>query len=56
MSEEFIERGALNDFKKHLIKYLNNRPEATKIRKSLSQIDSLEKMNDTIDRLFSNNN
>lgn len=56
MSEEFIERGALNDFKKHLIKYLNNRPEATKIRKSLSQIDSLKKMNDTIDRLFSNNN
>lgn len=56
MSEEFIERGALNDFKKHLIKYLNNRPEATKIRKSLSEIDTIQKMNNTIDRLFSNIN
>lgn len=54
MSEEFTERGALNDFKKHLIKYLNNRPEATKIRKSLSEINSIQMMNEVIDRLFSN--
>lgn len=54
MTEDFSERVALNDFKKHLIKYLNNRPEATKIRKSLSEINSIDKMNETIDRLFKN--
>lgn len=46
------ERVAVNDFKKHLVKYLNNRPEAKSIRQSLHLIDSKEKMIDTINTLF----
>lgn len=46
------ERVAVNDFKKHLVKYLNNRPEAKSIRQSLYLLDNKEKMIETIKSLF----
>lgn len=46
------ERVAVNDFKKHLIKYLNNRPEAKKIRQELQNITNIEIMNEWIKSLF----
>lgn len=46
------ERVAVNDFKKHLIKYLNNRPEAKKIRQELQNITNIEIMHEWIKSLF----
>ncbi|MDO5716942.1 MAG: tRNA-dihydrouridine synthase family protein [Tissierellia bacterium] len=50
--EEKGERRAVNDFKKHLIKYVKHRERATEIRKSLGELRSKEDMQQAFDRLF----
>lgn len=52
MCETKEERVAVNQFKKHLIKYLNNSPEAKKLRTELQTIQSIEAMKQKIDILF----
>ena len=46
------ERRAVNDFRKHLMKYLNEKEGAPLIRKSLGEINSIEDMDRAIDFLF----